>query len=152
MKKIIASYDAFMTPDREACFRDIGLLILRLGVGLMMAFSHGLGKVQKFWGPGPIKWADPLGIGAAPSLFLAGSAEFFCSLALAAGLLTRLVSLPLAFTMTVAAGVVHWQDPFKKKEFALLYLIAYLVLFLAGPGRYSVDAWLRARYSEKPVN
>ncbi len=134
-----------MTPEREAQARDIGLLLLRLSVGLMMAFSHGLAKVQKFWAPGPVKWADPLGIGAALSLFLAGGAEFFCSLALVAGVLTRLVSIPLAFTMVVAAGIVHWQDPFKKKEFALLYLAAYVVLLLAGPGRYSVDAWLKAR-------
>ncbi|PCI38045.1 MAG: DoxX family protein [Elusimicrobia bacterium] len=134
-----------MTPEREAKARNIGLLILRVGVGLMMAFSHGLGKVQKFMAGGPYNWADPIGIGAGPSLFLAGGAEFFCSLALTVGFLTRLVSIPLAFTMAVAAGIVHASDPFKKQEFTLLYLIAYITLFFVGPGRYSIDAWLKRR-------
>ena len=59
----------------------LGLLIIRMGVGLMMAFSHGLGKVQQLLAGGDIKWADPIGIGMGPSLFLAGTTEFFCSLA-----------------------------------------------------------------------
>ena len=146
MKELILRYHTILTPEQEANARDFGLLIIRLGIGLMMAFSHGLGKVQKLMAGGPYQWADPLGIGAGLSLFLAGGAEFFCSLALAVGLFTRLASLPLAFTMVVAVGVVHWADPFKKKEFALLYLFAYLLIFLAGPGRYSIDAWMKDRF------
>ena len=46
--------------------------------------------------------------------------EFFGSLALVFGILTRLVTIPLAFTMCVAAFIVHATDPFQKQEFALL--------------------------------
>ena len=39
----------------------------------------------------------------------------------------------------VAAFVAHGSDPFAKKELALLYLIGFSTLFLAGPGSYCVD-------------
>jgi len=34
---------------------------------------------------------------------------------------------------------VHLNDPFGKQEKALLFLMAFLVIFLAGPGKYSID-------------
>lgn len=147
MNPLIRRWNECVTPERSALAADLGLLLLRLGVGLLMAFSHGLGKVQKLFAGPPYQWADPLGLGPGLSLFLAGGAEFFAALALAVGFLTRLAALPLAFTMAVAAFIVHAQDPFAKKEFALLYMIPFLSLALTGPGRFSVDAWLRQRCS-----
>ncbi len=129
---------------------DIGLLIMRLGFGLIMAFSHGLGKVQKLFAGGEIKWADPIGIGMGPSLFLTGTTEFFLSLSLALGFLTRVVSIPLAFTMWVAVFIVHGSDPFGKQEFALLYLIPYIALFFTGAGRYSLDSIINKQLESKP--
>ena len=149
MKATIAWWSGFMTEARTALFQDLGLLLIRLGFGLTMAFSHGLGKVQKFLVGGEIQWADPIGLGAGPSLFLAGAAEFFCALAVVFGLWTRVAAVPLAFTMGVAILVVHGDDPFQKKEFALLYLIPWLTLILAGPGRFSVDAMLRRKFGRK---
>lgn len=132
MKKLLC-------PKTYGC-ADFGLLVLRVSVGLMMAFSHGLGKVQKFFAGGEIKFPDPIGIGASASLFMAGFTEFFLSLLLVVGLATRLVTIPLAFTMIVAAFIVHGADPFAKKEFALLYLFPYIALFFTGPGKYSLDS------------
>jgi putative oxidoreductase len=146
---MLQRYEAFMTPEREALLRDAGLLILRLGVGLMMAFSHGLGKIQKLFAGGPYQWADPIGLGPGLSLALAGSAEFLGALMIALGLGTRIAAGPLAFTMLVAAFIVHADDPFKKKEFALLYLIPCLTLLLAGPGRWSFDALIRRARAKK---
>lgn len=148
MTPVIRRWNECMTPERSALAADLGLLLLRLGVGLLMAFSHGLGKVQKFLAGGPYQWADPLGLGPGLSLFLAGGAEFFGALALAVGFMTRLAALPLAFTMAVAAFIVHAQDPFAKKEFAMLFMIPFLTLALTGPGRFSADAWLRRRLHE----
>jgi putative oxidoreductase len=127
-----------LTSGENQKLTDVGLLILRLFSGLAMAFQHGLGKLQKL-GSENIQFPDPIGIGAVPSLFLAGSAEFFCALAVTLGLFTRLMSLPLAFTMVVAAFIVHGDDPFERKEMALLYLTIFTTLFLTGPGRLSVD-------------
>jgi len=118
---------------------DLGLLILRVSIGLMMAFSHGLGKVQKFLAGGEIKFPDPIGLGPEFALFLAGSTEFFLSLLLVVGFATRIVTIPLAITMIVAAFVIHGDDPFSKKEFALLYLVPYIAIFFTGPGKYSLD-------------
>jgi putative oxidoreductase len=42
-------------------------------------------------------------------------------------------------TMLVAAFIVHLDDPFKRKELALLYLVGFLIIFLMGPGKYSVN-------------
>lgn len=145
--ELIKKWFEFATEERQALGTDIGLLVLRLGVGLMMAFSHGWGKLDKLMGEGPIKWADPLGLGPGVSLFLAGTTEFFASLLLVVGLLTRLSAVPLAFTMCVAVFIVHADDPFMKQEFGLLYLFAYLTLLLAGPGRFSLDALIRKKLS-----
>ena len=41
--------------------------------------------------------------------------------------------------MAVAAFIVHASDPIGTKEKALLYLIGFVVIFLAGPGKYSID-------------
>jgi putative oxidoreductase len=40
----------------------------------------------------------------------------------------------------VAAFVQHGQDPFARKELALVYAVPLLALLFTGPGRYSLDA------------
>ena len=41
--------------------------------------------------------------------------------------------------MLVAIFIIHGDDPWKKQEFATLYLIPYIALAFSGGGRYSVD-------------
>ena len=60
-------------------------------------------------------------------------------MAFALGLVTRFSALPLIILMLVAVTVIHADDPWGKKEFALLYLIPFVTVFLAGPGKYSLD-------------
>lgn len=119
--------------------RSLGVLVLRLSVGLMMAFAHGLGKIQMFMNSEIIQFADPIGLGHEMSLLLAAGAEFFCSLLLVIGLMTRLATIPLIITMMVAVFIVHANDPFQKMEFGLLYLFPYIAILLMGPGKFSVD-------------
>lgn len=118
-----------------------GLLVLRLGIGLMMALGHGWGKLITF-GERASQFPDPLGVGNSLSMGLAVFAEFFCALAIAFGLLTRAAVLPLMVTMLVAALVIHGGDPWGKKELALMYLIPLLALLFTGPGKYSLDRLL----------
>jgi putative oxidoreductase len=118
--------------------RDLGLLILRVGFGGLMLFAHGWGKLINFSNIAP-NFPDPIGLGGNISLGLAVFTEFFCSIAIIAGVKTRLAVVPLALTMVVAAFIVHANDPFMKMEKAILYLIVMIVIFLTGPGRYSVD-------------
>ena len=42
--------------------------------------------------------------------------------------------------MAVAAFMVHANDPLAKKELALLYLLIYVTLLVAGAGKYAVDS------------
>lgn len=117
---------------------DVGLLILRVFVGVTMLASHGWGKMMKLIA-GDTGFADVLGLGETASLTLAVFAEVICSLFLALGLFTRATLIPLIITMLVAVFVIHGDDPFSKKEFGLLYLIPYITLLLTGPGKYSID-------------
>lgn len=117
---------------------DLGLLILRLSAGGIMAYSHGWGKLQKLMS-GDMSFADPIGVGEEASLVLTVFAEFLCGILVALGLFTRAALVPLIITMLVAVFIIHADDPFGKMEFGLLYLIPYITLFLTGPGKVSLD-------------
>ncbi len=117
---------------------DIAILILRITVMAFM-LAHGFPKLMKLLAGGEIKFADPIGLGMTFTLVLAVFSEFLCSILIGIGLATRLATLPLIVTMVIAAFVSHADDPFGSKEKALLYLLIYLVLFLVGSRKYSVD-------------
>jgi putative oxidoreductase len=119
------------------------LLLLRLTFGLSMIIGHGWPKLLKFFGEEPIKFYDFMGLGPEISLGLAVFAEAVCALLIAIGLFTRLATIPLIVTMLVAILGAHWGDPFGKYEKALLYLIPYICILIAGPGWYSIDAQWR---------
>src|SRR4026208_902260 len=89
---------------------SIGLLILRVGFGLLMA-SHGWGKMQMLMAGESDNFADPIGGAKWLSPGLGGCAGFFWALLLVIGLGTRLAASPLIVTMAVAAFVVHANDP-----------------------------------------
>jgi putative oxidoreductase len=116
---------------------DAAILLLRIAFGLMM-MVHGWQKIQNFEQMSS-SFADPFGIGPQPSLILAISAEFFCSILVLLGFLTPLALVPLMVTMLVAIFHAHGDDPWQKKELAVAYLSVYATLMVAGPGKYSLD-------------
>ena len=122
---------------------DAALLLLRLFVGFMMLLGHGGEKLLGFSEKAPY-FPDPLGFGPTLSLLLVIFAEFFCSLAVIFGFLTRLVVIPLIISTLVAAFLVHGGDPWSEQELAIVYFVCYLILFFAGAGRYSIDRKLFA--------
>ena len=126
---------------------DIGLLVLRVGIGLMMAFGHGLGKIPP--SQGFIEGAVG-GMGLPfPTLFawLAALSEFLGGLLIAVGLLTRPAAIALASTMAVAFLVTHGGalSGDNSGEMAFLYLVPAIALAFTGAGRYSLDqvVWRR---------
>ena len=123
-------------------FEDISLLLLRLTFGGLMIVNHGIGKMNKLLTGGEIKFPDPLGVGTELSLQLTVFGEVICAGLLVLGLFTRLAALPAIITMLVAGFIVHGADPFGDKEGALLFLIPYVILFVKGAGKYSVDGLL----------
>jgi len=124
------------------------LLISRLAVGIFM-LTHGIPKLQKVMA-GNMGFADPIGIGAAPSLLLVVFAEVVCAVLLIFGLATRFASIALIINMVVAVFIANAQEPFGKKELGLLYLVFFVGFLILGAGKYSVDNLLggksRSRY------
>ena len=117
-------------------FNDLALLLLRISFGGMM-LTHGIPKLNML--SDASGFPDPLGIGHLTSLILALIGEVVAPILIIIGFKTKIATLPSIITMAVAALVIHGADPLATKEMALLYLFAFLVIFLAGPGKFSVD-------------
>ena len=129
---------------------DIGLLLLRLTVGLTLA-AHGAQKLFGwFGGPG----LDGTGqffemIGFLPGrrhALMAGLAEIGGGLFLALGLLTPLASALLFSVMFVAAVTVHIKKGFFAQnggyEYTLVLGVAAWSVAFTGPGLLSLDGLL----------
>jgi len=122
---------------------NLTLLIARLGFGGMM-LTHGWPKFVNYQERSST-FSDPLGLGNELSMAMAIFSELICAALLMLGFASRLVLIPLMFTMFVAGFIVHMDDPFSRKELALVYLVAFFVLFVTGPGKYSMDHLLFGR-------
>jgi putative oxidoreductase len=117
-------------------FNDLALLLLRLGFGGFM-LTHGIPKISML--SNPADFGDPIGVGATASLILALIGEVVAPIFIIIGFKTKLATLPAIVTMTVAAFIVHASDDLGTKEHALLFSIAFVVIFLAGAGKFSID-------------
>lgn len=141
----MSAFRSILRLDAVPSSTDLGLLVLRLWVGLSMAGLHGAAKFQQILA-GSAEFGDPIGLGPRLSLLLAGSAEFLASLLLVIGLATRWAAGALAFTMGVAFLVAHGAKLTGEGngEKAFVFLGCYVVLLLTGAGRFSLDARLKA--------
>ena len=133
-----------LNPGNYPTTINLALVLLRVTSGAFM-LTHGAGKLMKFFGDEPLKFADPIGIGITASLALAVFAEVFCSVFLILGLATRFAAIPLLITMLVAAVIVHANDGFGKQELPLMYCAMYIAIALGGAGKYSLDNWIYNR-------
>lgn len=125
---------------------SLGLLILRLAAGGMLIYGHGWGKLTHF-AERSQTFSDPIGLGSPVSLGLAVFAEVFCAALVMIGFATRLAATPPAFLLAVAVFIHHADDPFQRKELALIYFAAFLTLVFTGGGRYGLDAKFSPRLS-----
>ena len=133
---------------------DLGILILRMGIGLMFIY-HGAPKVFD----GPEKWIKIgsamkfLGITFWPEMWglFAGLAEMGGGICLVLGTLIRPACTLMAFTMLVAT-LKHLGegDSFLKASHAIEDGIVFLSLLWIGPGRYTLKRFL-ARQSGIPL-
>ena len=117
---------------------DVAALVLRLLVGGLFMY-HGWGKVAGYEQM-VTQFPDVIGVGSKLSLQLVIFGEAVCGILVALGLLTRLAVIPIFITMAVAFFVAHGKDPFDAKTLPFLYMGLCLVIFILGPGRYSIDA------------
>ncbi|GAB6982340.1 DoxX family protein [Prevotella dentasini] len=131
----------FPTEKESAKFAVL-LLLSRVVFGLLFA-SHGLEKLLNFSATAP-HFPDPIGFGSDVALALSIFGELACGIAFALGFLTRLALLPMIFTMIVAFITVHGGS-IHDGELAFLYLVIFVLSWLAGPGSCSVDGLIGRR-------
>jgi putative oxidoreductase len=125
----------------------LGLLVIRLGLGAMLAV-HGLNKV---FGPGGLtgtaRWFD--GLGLHPGWLharLAAANEIGAGLLMAAGLAFPVAGAAFIGLMAVAAVTDHRGKGFfvfkGGWEYVVLIAVISAAVVSTGPGRYSLDAAL----------
>ncbi len=124
-------------------FQGVGLFLLRVGFSILM-LTHGYGKFLRLF-EDKIKFSDPIGLGKEISLYLVVLGEFIAPIFIILGLKTRFFSIFPIITMYVAAFISHADDPFSKKEKAILFLFGFIVVLVSGPGKYSIDHSLKNR-------
>lgn len=123
---------------------DVGILILRVVLGLTMA-AHGY---NKFFGggriPGTAGWFDSIGM--KPGMFharVAATTEMAAGLGLAVGLLTPVPAAGFVALMLVAAWTVHRANGFfivkQGWEYNLVLAAAAVGVATIGAGRLSLD-------------
>jgi putative oxidoreductase len=150
----------------------VGLWIGLLSLRLLLAWEFGEAGFEKLHGsnwfadiqdqfpwpfkliPSDINWA------------LATGFEVIGAIALVVGLGTRFFSASLIVLTVVAMLSVHWpeswstlnelfkgyalsNDGFGNFKLPVLYIAMLLPLVLIGPGRFSLDAWMRPRLISK---
>lgn len=125
-----ARFNEFVSPDVAVC-------LLRIGAAALI-MTHGIPKLLRVL-EGDFSFGDPVGLGPTTSLLLVTFAEAICAIFVLFGLWTRAALIPLMINMTVVVFIAHGDDPFGRKELGLFFLLAFIVLFLTGPGRYSLD-------------
>ncbi|BBZ08709.1 doxX subfamily protein [Mycolicibacterium doricum] len=123
---------------------DVGVLILRVVLGLTMA-AHGY---NKFFGggriPGTASWFDSIGM--KPGMFharVAATTEMAAGIGLAVGLLTPVPAAGFVALMLVAAWTVHRANGFfvvnQGWEYNLVLAAGAVAIPAIGPGRLSLD-------------
>jgi putative oxidoreductase len=124
------------------------LSVLRI-VTAFLFVEHGMQKWLDF--PAPAK-------AAAQVMSLSGFGgllELCGGLLLLLGLFSRPVAFVLSGEMAAAYFIAHAPQGFwpllNRGELAVLYCFVFLYLWAAGPGPWSVDAWLRSRQG-KPAD
>lgn len=92
--------------------------------------------------------------------YLVAICELICGILLFIGFASRLAAIPIIFIMFIALGTAHAsnlsnfrfltephllvvQEPFP-------YLVTALLVFTFGPGKVSIDAWIKRWISKQP--
>jgi len=125
---------------------DLAVFITRITAAALM-LSHGLPKLGMLFSDNAARFPAVFGMSSEISLLLTVFAEVICSVFILFGVGTRLAVVPLIITMLVAVLYIHAADPFTKQEPGIQYLILYVILFITGSGKYSLDYLLQRKQS-----
>lgn len=131
---------------------DLGLLIIRLTLGLLIA-GHGAQKLFGLFGGHGLRgfsaWLGSIGFRPATLwALLGGLSEFGGGLLFAAGFLNPLGSIAIAASMLTAITKAHWPKLWVTDggfEYPLVHMAVAIAVALTGPGAFSLDALLGVR-------
>lgn len=133
--------------------KDLGLLIVRLGLGLAFILVYGLSKLTA----GPELWKNlgkamqNTGIYWYPEFwgFMSMTAELLGGLLLVLGFLFRPAAFLMAFNMFVAM-MSHFAklDQWMRVATPIQLMCVFIALMLIGPGSFSLDYLIWGRKSK----
>lgn len=123
---------------------DLALLLLRVWLGASLLMLHGTGKIPRLMAD-EVRFASVVGLSPTVSLALAVLGEVVAPVFLILGLGARWAAALSAATMLGAFLVGHGAalSGERSGELPFIFLAGFLALFIAGPGRFSIDG--RAR-------
>lgn len=121
---------------------DLGLLLLRVWLGMSLFVRHGIEKVFGF-SDMLTHFPDPLHIGAFPSLVFATLSDGICSILIILGLFTRLSSVVVMINLFVIFTFLRGFSFVGDGQLVYVYLGGYIAIFVSGAGKYSIDFLLK---------
>ncbi len=148
LNKTIVLYICLKVRNLTKNIHDITSLFTRITTGFLMFYFHGFGKIMS----GYTRWeklgrtiTDLIGIDslAIPLGLMASLSESIFAIFIIIGFYTRASTFLLGFTMMVAFNKHLFSDGFKSGEMALLYLILCIIVYLLGPGKFSIDRLIK---------
>lgn len=150
VKNLIASF-----VDFASSLQSIFLLLIRLAWGYLF-FKTGLGKLEHINSIGDYFYSLNIPFPLF-NAYLVAWVETIGGACLILGFASRLVSLPLIFTMVIALLTAHADaviniinDPAGfLKQSPITYLFAMLVVFIFGPGKIAIDQLIESLINSK---
>lgn len=132
MKKLYCMFSCLQSPVLLVLRLVFGGTLLTIGLNKLMTLDTVASTFEQLAIPFP-----------KISALLAGLSEFLGGLLWVLGLFTRLISIPVAFTMIVAYITAHPTSLNSLQGFiaegAFLYLLMSILFMAFGAGRFSLD-------------
>ena len=142
--------------DGLAILDNLGGWLGMLGLRLLLAYEFWQSGIEKFRGDnwfGEIQSQFPFPFSVVPvdvSWFLSTWTELIAPVMLVLGLGTRFWAVALLVLDIVAWQAVHAGNGYNVCDngfkLPLMYLLMLIPLVLSGPGKLSLDHWIRQRY------
>ncbi len=136
-------YLQIMILSAFAPYRNMGILIIRIGIGIMFII-HGYPKISG----GIERWEwlgqqmQLIGIDIIPTFwgFMASISEFIGGIFLILGFLSKPTTIVLTFTMIIASLYkFNIGEGINGASHPIEMAIIFIGLFFTGPGKYSLD-------------
>jgi putative oxidoreductase len=139
-------FKGLITSESSPLSMNMGLLALRVFMGLSLFLKHG---VEKLTGYSTMvqHFPDPIHIGAHAGLSFALLSDGVCSVLVVLGLATRPASIVVLINLLAAFSFVHHGKFFSSDHAELVwaYITVFVALLFTGPGRFSIDARLNRK-------